>query len=253
MGAVEFENIIIARSNRSTEMSTTTPIATQSQPPIQSPQPVNPRPPYVPPTPLKMKFQLLAGKHAQAEPTGEIDPRTGELAIDRDTRAPQTRITVYDATDPGRTRSAGNIIETHIDLCLRYNSSDPNMPRKFARIYDNEMPGEFSSGMAMQPGETKAQYAARLRAQAEQMETEDRLSNPQQEFQLPTQPGQQPQQKAAQPTYQQPDHASTLDAMSLDELKKHAEAEEISIGTAKTREQVLKVLKSAAQATSSHG
>jgi hypothetical protein len=193
-----------------------------------------------------MKFKLLVGRHSQAEWTGPVEGLNqimlNKLSIEQLKDLAEKRgINLEDATTKPHLiqafRDARPIqsyyadvhnnefptIESEVDLCTLFNSPGSD---KFERI-------------------TPAAPMTREQIQAQIDDLKQKLQG------TPT--GQTVQEaaeagfytdenKKIQPTTPTND---TFSSMSLDELKKHAASEEIELGKAKTRDEVLRVIRQA--------
>jgi hypothetical protein len=112
-----------------------------------------------------------------------------------------------------------NIIETYEDL-ERFNDPNPNVKGKFRRIIEKQ------DGLLHQlPGESLEQFAARVQG-------------------LATAGGQQPQQEVREPLPSSlVDTNDTYESMTEKELRKMAEEEEIPLGNAKQKKDIIAAIR----------
>jgi hypothetical protein len=168
----------------------------------------------------RMRFKVLAGQHIEPDESLPPDTVTG--------------------LHPVRIYYTGHIVETWRDLEFKFNGGTPDT-RKFERIYDDAptIPGATEEEVRQFMEWKKAQAANLAPSQPNGITT---VANQ----------GKSEVQKAAEKGFNpatsntpQPLNQPTLDIMSVKELQDFAKEEEIDIRGAKTKEDLLRVIKAA--------
>lgn len=118
------------------------------------------------------------------------------------------------------------------------DENDPQLyyrrwPERFEPVHGQAPTGDPE--LQMKPGETLNQFAARIGELAKKTVTTEQVLSP-----VQTQPN-----SAPPLTHLPPADMSTFDAMTVEELKAHAEGEEIPLGTATKKAEILKLVKAA--------
>lgn len=188
----------------------------------------------------KRPYRLLVGGHLVAD---ESRPYTDEVAKLRP-------MIPYNADGSG----AGNIIYSDIDLCRKFNSPDPTFPKKFDYVTDTVAPNNAPITMEelLKRGISHEALLAAMEKETGHAHTASAANPP---------PAVDPVQAAAQAgfgtlhtdkarypqTPPQPlQHGGDIfETMSDDELRKHAEQEEIPLPAKAKREQILKAVRAA--------
>ncbi len=198
----------------------------------------------------KRRYRLLAGGH-----------------LEQDVTKPY-----IDADEHGNSRtganmrplirySRGDIIESEVDLCHKFNSPDPTFPKKFEYVHDDTEPAlgtPISMDELLRRGISHDALLAAMEKETGQAQTVSAANRP---------PAKDPVQAAAEAGYgtlhsdqgkypQQPlptpvplkHGGDVFETMSDDELRKHAEEEEITVPAKAKREQLLKAIRAASPA-----
>ena len=154
------------------------------------------------------KYRLLAGEHVQ-----DIPGTTGPNGL------PLTQ-----------KFRAGDIFESHTDLEERLNSKDQACDKKVERVYDSDpytnSPPDPGSQWQKRADETPQQFAERVMKLA--------LAEP-----SPPPPAPIPLATAATAV----NFMATYEAMTVAQLKAYCESEEIDLKGARTKEEILAVLR----------
>lgn len=126
---------------------------------------------------------------------------------------------------------SNNIVESATDLCDRFNTKDPHFPRKFERIDGHEQGAGYEEAIAAayRKGMEDARTAAATPATPSPV-----AAAAQQGFNtLYTDSGGKPPQ------------SDSLDRMTVKELQELAAEEEIKLGNAKSKEEIIKAIRAA--------
>jgi hypothetical protein len=132
-------------------------------------------------------------------------------------------------------REATDIIESEHDLCLLFNSRDTNALPKFERVLgDGAGSAVVPPGQLYQlPGESLDDFLKRVQEEARRLSPAAEAAK--EGFDT---------HKTDVGRYPKPvDYEDTYDEMTVDELKAHAASEEIPLGSAKSKKDIIAILR----------
>jgi hypothetical protein len=206
---------------------------------------------------MKKRFKLLSGRLAIPDPKAPAPPVTemvaGENPQVHERRALQANqewerrwMRFYRAKDRppnpdlANLRDDGDVVETDLDLCAMFNPTGADvltgqlLPWKFERLPD---PGFHDDGMPERAaGESPDAYVERIKRWNESRTGGRAAPSP-----VPAvvgAPG-----EAVVSHYDNEDQV--FESMTVDELRRHAEGEEINLGNAKSKKDIIAVIKAA--------